>query len=148
MLRGTVVLVVALTAGADRSVIAQTRPAAPAGSSDLAAGRKVFDAQCAWCHGTDGAGGTGPNLQGRLTHATDLKSIVEIITGGIPGAEMPAFRSPLTEEHPPDGGDRCCRERRRELSPATHNGARRSTIRTAADPATSSPAAAESSGRS
>ena len=41
MLRGTVVLVVALTAGADRSVIAQTRPAAPAGSSDLAAGRKV-----------------------------------------------------------------------------------------------------------
>ena len=76
---------------------AQTRTAASAGSTDLAAGKKVFDAQCAWCHGTDGAGGTGPNLQGRLTHATDLKSIADIITTGIPGTEMPSFRSPLTE---------------------------------------------------
>ena len=76
---------------------AQTRPAASAGTSDLAAGRKVFDAQCAWCHGTDGTGGTGPNLQGRLAHATDVKSIVDIITNGVPGTEMPAFRSPLTE---------------------------------------------------
>jgi putative heme-binding domain-containing protein len=76
---------------------AQTRTATPAGGTDLAAGRKVFDAQCAWCHGTDGTGGTGPNLQGRLIHATDLKSIVEIITSGIPGTEMPSFRSPLTE---------------------------------------------------
>jgi cytochrome c oxidase cbb3-type subunit III len=76
---------------------AQTRTAAPASGSDLAAGRKVFDAQCAWCHGTDGTGGTGPNLQGRLAHATDLKSVVDIITSGIPGTEMPSFRSPLTE---------------------------------------------------
>jgi cytochrome c oxidase cbb3-type subunit III len=90
-------LVLGLLIHAAASVSAQTRPAAPAGASELAAGRKVFDAQCAWCHGTDGTGGTGPNLQGKLTHATDLKSIVEIITIGIPGTEMPAFRSPLTE---------------------------------------------------
>lgn len=76
---------------------AQARTPASAGGTDLAAGRKVFDAQCAWCHGTDGTGGTGPSLQGRLAHATDLASIVDIITSGIPGTEMPSFRSPLTE---------------------------------------------------
>ena len=92
MLRGTVVPVVALTAGADRSVIAQTRPAAPAGRATSRPAAR-FDAQRAWCHGTDGRRRHGPQPAGRLTHATDLKSIVEIITGGIPGAEMPAFRS-------------------------------------------------------
>jgi cytochrome c oxidase cbb3-type subunit III len=79
------------------SAIAQTRPAAPAGVSDPAAGQRIFDAQCAWCHGNGGDGGTGPNLHGRLRHATNLNSIVDIITAGIPGSDMPAFRSPLTE---------------------------------------------------
>ena len=72
---------------------AQTRPAA--GPTDLASGRRVFDAQCAWCHGNGGDGGTGPNLHGKLRHATTLASIVDIITKGIPGTEMPSFR--LTE---------------------------------------------------
>jgi len=68
-------------------------------TQDAAAGKAVFDAQCAWCHGAGGDGGTGPNLHGRLRHATDLKSIVDIITNGVPGTEMPSFRSPLTERH-------------------------------------------------
>jgi putative heme-binding domain-containing protein len=34
-----------------------------------------------------------------LRHATDYKSIVDIITNGIPGTEMPSFRSPLTARH-------------------------------------------------
>ena len=76
---------------------AQTRPARPAVSADASAGKRIFDAQCAWCHGTDGDGGTGPNLHGRLQHATDLNSIVNIVVAGIPGTEMPSFRSPLTE---------------------------------------------------
>jgi len=88
----TIILIASLAGSAN----AQTRPPASSGS-DLAAGRKVFDAQCAWCHGTDGTGGTGPNLQGKLVHATDLKSVIDIITSGIPGTEMPSFRSPLTE---------------------------------------------------
>jgi putative heme-binding domain-containing protein len=74
----------------------QQRPPAATASSTLAAGKTLFDAQCAWCHGAGGDGGTGPNLHGRLRHATDHKSIVEIITSGIPGTEMPSFRSPLT----------------------------------------------------
>jgi len=78
------------------AAFAQTRPAL-APPTDLATGKQIFDAQCAWCHGTDGEGGTGPNLRGKLRQATDSTSIVNIIINGIPGTEMPSFRSPLTE---------------------------------------------------
>jgi putative heme-binding domain-containing protein len=57
----------------------------------------VFDAQCAWCHGAGGDGGAGPSLRGKLRHATDRSSIVNLVIAGIPGTEMPAFRSSLTE---------------------------------------------------
>jgi cytochrome c oxidase cbb3-type subunit III len=73
-----------------------TRPA-PSATTDLTAGKKIFDSQCAWCHGNDGDGGTGPNLHGKLRHATTLKSVVDIIVDGIPGTDMPSFRGPLTE---------------------------------------------------
>jgi len=79
------------------TVSAQTRPPAAAGLTDRAAGQRIFDAQCAWCHGNGGDGGTGPNLHGRLRHATTLASIVDIIANGIPGSDMPSFRSGLTE---------------------------------------------------
>ena len=79
------------------TALAQARPAAPPGTSDLATGRRLFDAQCAWCHGNGGDGGTGPNLHGRLRHATSLTSIVDIIINGIPGTDMPSFRLGLTE---------------------------------------------------
>jgi len=76
---------------------AQTRAPRLAAPTDVAAGKQVFDSQCAWCHGAGGEGGTGPNLRGKLQHATDTNSIVDIIINGIPGTEMPSFRSPLTE---------------------------------------------------
>ena len=84
------------------SLVAQTRttpprPTRPAISSDAVEGRRVFDAQRAWCHGNQGEGGMGPSLHGGLRHATTLASIVEIITNGIPGTDMPGFRSPLTD---------------------------------------------------
>jgi putative heme-binding domain-containing protein len=92
-------LLVILAAG---SAAAQTRPATPRPSraplsTDATEGRRIFDAQCAWCHGNEGDGGMGPNLHGKLAHAASLTSIVEIITNGIPGTDMPGFRSPLTE---------------------------------------------------
>src|SRR5438874_5581574 len=92
-----------MTAGGARAAAAQPRATPPARraaaspSSDASAGRQIFDAQCAWCHGNEGDGGTGPNLHGRLRHATTLASIVDIVTSGIPGTDMPSFRSPLTE---------------------------------------------------
>src|SRR5262245_49908981 len=70
--------------------VAQSRPAL-APPTDAAAGKQIFDSQCAWCHGTDGEGGTGPNLRGTLSHAPDLKSLATIIENGIPGTEMPAL---------------------------------------------------------
>ena len=79
------------------TAFAQARSAAPSGPNDVASGRRIFDAQCAWCHGNDGDGGTGPNLHGRLRHATTLPSVVDIIVNGIPGTDMPSFRLGLTE---------------------------------------------------
>src|SRR5215470_1357590 len=87
------------TSSGAQSRTASQRPAGPATSSDAAGGRRVFDAQCAWCHGNEGDGGMGPNLHGKLRHATTLASIVDIITNGIPGTDMPGFRSPLTERN-------------------------------------------------
>jgi cytochrome c oxidase cbb3-type subunit 3 len=75
---------------------AQTRSAAPV-VNEAAAGHRIFDAQCAWCHGAGGDGGTGPNLHGRLRHATTLASIVDIIINGIPATDMPSFRLGLTD---------------------------------------------------
>jgi cytochrome c oxidase cbb3-type subunit III len=72
------------------AAFAQSRPALGP-PTDTAAGKQIFDSQCAWCHGTDGEGGTGPNLRGRLAHATDLKSLATIIENGIAGTEMPAL---------------------------------------------------------
>jgi cytochrome c oxidase cbb3-type subunit 3 len=72
------------------AAFAQTRPAA--GPTAAAAGQRIFDAQCAWCHGNGGDGGAGPNLHGKLLHATTLSSIVDIINKGIPATDMPSFR--------------------------------------------------------
>src|SRR6186997_1864278 len=76
---------------------AQAKAATAPQPSDMAAGRRILDAQCAWCHGNEGDGGTGPNLHGKLRHATTLNSIVDIITNGIPATDMPSFRLGLTE---------------------------------------------------
>jgi cytochrome c oxidase cbb3-type subunit 3 len=89
---GSMVMLLPATLGA-----AQTRPAAAVQPSDMTAGRRIFDAQCAWCHGNGGDGGTGPNLHGKPRHATTLNSIVDIIISGIPGTDMPAFRLGLTD---------------------------------------------------
>jgi cytochrome c oxidase cbb3-type subunit 3 len=58
-------------------------------------GQKTFASTCASCHGLDGRGGkTAPNIarNSKLEHASDAE-ISAIITRGVPGAGMPAFRS-------------------------------------------------------
>lgn len=77
MVRPTLYLFLAVTAG-----YAQTAP-------DLAAGRKIFEAQCALCHGQSGGGGRGPGLnRPSLKHAADDDALRGVIENGIP-PEMP-----------------------------------------------------------
>jgi cytochrome c oxidase cbb3-type subunit III len=76
----------------------QTRALGRALPADIAAGKRIFDGQCAWCHGAAGSGGSGPNLQrAALRRAADDESLVKIVRTGIPGTEMPSFSTTLTD---------------------------------------------------
>jgi putative heme-binding domain-containing protein len=76
----------------------QTKPLSTATPADIAAGKRLFDAQCAWCHGADGTGGTGPSLQSQtLRHAKGDPDLVTIVRNGIPGTQMPPFAIALTD---------------------------------------------------
>src|SRR6266446_5830546 len=59
--------------------------------TDLQKGKQLFDARCSNCHGFDGTGGAGPNLNRPvLTRAPDDAALSEIIRMGIPAGGMPA----------------------------------------------------------
>ncbi|HEV2444982.1 MAG TPA: c-type cytochrome [Candidatus Sulfopaludibacter sp.] len=67
--------------------IAYAQTAAP--PPDPAVGRKIFESQCALCHGQTGGGGRGPSLnRPALAHAPDDDALRQVISGGIP-PEMP-----------------------------------------------------------
>ena len=56
---------------------------------DVAPGRRLFDAQCALCHGQTGGGGRGPGLlKPDLAKAPDDAALLRVIENGIP-PEMP-----------------------------------------------------------
>ena len=62
---------------------------------DSAQGRRVFTSKCASCHGLDGRGGErAPNIAGsaKLQRLSDA-DLSAIVSRGIPGTGMPAFRS-------------------------------------------------------
>jgi len=61
-----------------------------AAQPDAAAGRKIFESQCALCHGQTGGGGRGPSLsRPLLAHAPDDKALRQVISEGLE-PEMPA----------------------------------------------------------
>ncbi len=69
---------------------AQSNPA-PAPPIDWAKAKRLFDANCAGCHGPEGAGGKGPALAVPiLPHARTNEQLAGVIVGGIPGTLMPA----------------------------------------------------------
>ena len=78
---------------------AQSMPAlSTASAADVATGKRLFDGQCAWCHGAEGVGAAGPSLQrATLRSAADDRALVQLIRAGIPGTEMPPFGLSLTE---------------------------------------------------
>jgi cytochrome c oxidase cbb3-type subunit III len=71
-------------------LIAQSNPTA-APKIDWARAKRVFDANCAGCHGPEGIGGKGPALAvPKLPHAQTDEQLAGVIVGGIPGTVMPA----------------------------------------------------------
>jgi len=94
---GSLLTVVLVTVAAAAQPPATIEPLRTAGANDIAAGRRIFESQCAWCHGANGAGGTGPSLQtATLRHAANDRSLVDIVRTGIPGTDMPGFTTVLT----------------------------------------------------
>src|SRR5882672_7627155 len=94
---GVLVSVVLVTVAAAAQTSTPPAPLRTAGANDIAAGKRIFESQCAWCHGANGAGGTGPSLQtATLHHAANDRSLVDIVRAGIPGTDMPGFTTVLT----------------------------------------------------
>lgn len=68
----------------------------PAGP-DLAAGKQLFASNCAMCHGAEGEGGIGPNLQGDYRYGNSSEAVHESIAMGRPNG-MPKFSGQLSGE--------------------------------------------------
>jgi putative heme-binding domain-containing protein len=74
---------------------AGTPPYAPA---DIAYGAKLYDAQCTTCHAANGDGVGGVDLRsGRFRNAVTDQDLRRVITTGIPGTGMLAFRFDAAE---------------------------------------------------
>jgi len=68
-------------------------------AEDLEHGRRLFERQCARCHGMDGAGGTGPTLiSSVLRRVADDQDLFSIIREGVRGTEMPAAWQMIDQE--------------------------------------------------
>jgi len=60
------------------------------GATDIGAGAKMFQAECAGCHGQRATGGLGPDLtRGAFRTAVDDAAMFRVIATGIPGSRMP-----------------------------------------------------------
>ena len=62
-------------------------------AADIAAGSRIYSANCAQCHGATGTGVGGIDLRrGRLPRASTDDAFAALVTNGIPGTGMPPFR--------------------------------------------------------
>jgi cytochrome c oxidase cbb3-type subunit 3 len=64
----------------------------PFSQADVEAGGRIYRSHCAECHGIQGEGGRGPNLQrGEYFHGSSDEALFRTIQRGIPGTEMPGI---------------------------------------------------------
>jgi cytochrome c oxidase cbb3-type subunit 3 len=86
----------ALVIAAPRGASAQPPPTAHPGEyapADIAYGSRLYDAQCTTCHGANGDGVGGVDLKsGRFRNAASDQDLTRVITTGIPGTGMLAFK--------------------------------------------------------
>ncbi len=81
----------AATARAQYPAPALEQPLSSAAPADLAEGKRLYNAQCALCHGIDGSGGYGPSLlRATFARAADDAGLFTLVRVGIPGV-MPGF---------------------------------------------------------
>jgi cytochrome c oxidase cbb3-type subunit III len=60
--------------------------------ADIAAGAQTFRSHCSTCHGMKGEGGRGPSLAtGQFFHGSTDAALLQNISRGIPGTEMPGI---------------------------------------------------------
>ncbi len=67
--------------------------AAQSNPEELEKGKQTFELTCSSCHGLDGGGAMGPNIQG-IPFRLGADSVANIIKNGMPGG-MPAFGGQL-----------------------------------------------------
>jgi len=60
---------------------------------DLQQGKTTFESTCSACHGLDGSGGMGPNIQG-IPFSLGMQATTSVIKNGMSGG-MPAFGAQL-----------------------------------------------------
>ena len=67
--------------------------------ASLAAGLRIFEANCITCHGKNGEGGIGPNLtDDYYLHGKGMTNTVKIIVNGIPAKGMISWRGILNTD--------------------------------------------------
>lgn len=64
----------------------------------LAKGQELYNARCAACHGTRGQGVSAPQLIGIATKYPDIDKQLAVISDGVKGTQMPAWKDSLTPE--------------------------------------------------
>jgi cytochrome c oxidase cbb3-type subunit III len=70
-----------------------TWPASAQSTTELEKGKQLFLGMCSRCHGVEGGGGEGPNLnRPALSHAPDDQALAAVIRDGIPDRGMPKVR--------------------------------------------------------
>lgn len=68
--------------------------------TSIGVGKATFRLRCSACHGIGAEGGKGPPLnRGEFSVGETDLDIYRVIANGVPGTEMPAYRSRSTEEN-------------------------------------------------
>jgi putative heme-binding domain-containing protein len=72
---------------------AQDAPIANPSPSDVDQGKQTFETRCSTCHGLDGGGAMGPNIQG-IPMRLGAPAVADVIKNGMSGG-MPSFAGQL-----------------------------------------------------
>jgi len=64
----------------------------------LAKGQVTYNARCSACHGDKGQGISAPQLVGVAQKYPDVERQISVITNGVKGTQMPAWKATLTPD--------------------------------------------------